>query len=66
MGRLPMKRKRRKEIFVAGGTGSAGNLATGMYLVVPGETFNQDYSYKYTFTPYLTALPGNLYAQGRH
>lgn len=63
-GKITDETQKTEEIFVAGGTGSAGNLATGMYLVVPGETFNQDYSYKYTFTPYLTALPGNLYAQG--
>lgn len=38
-------------------------LRTGMYLVAPEAAFNADYSYKYTFTPYLTALPGNAYAQ---
>ncbi len=38
------------------------DLETGMYLVVPQATYNQDYSYEYTFTPYLTALPGNTYA----
>ena len=63
-GKITDETQKTEEIFVAGGTGSVGNLATGMYLVVPEETFNQDYSYKYTFTPYLTALPGNLYAQG--
>ncbi|MEZ3485449.1 MAG: hypothetical protein K1W22_02320 [Lachnospiraceae bacterium] len=48
-----------------GETASArfANLETGMYLVVPETTFNTDYSYEYTFTPYLTALPGNAYAQ---
>ena len=39
------------------------DLNTGMYLVVPQAAFNTDYSYEYTFTPYLTALPGNVYAQ---
>lgn len=39
-----------------------GDLHTGMYLVVPEETFNSDYTVKYQFTPYLTALPGNAYA----
>lgn len=38
------------------------NLATGMYLVVPEATYNTDYTTRYTFTPYLTALPGNPYA----
>lgn len=38
------------------------DLRTGMYLVVPEETFNSDYTVKYMFTPYLTALPGNAYA----
>lgn len=48
--------------------GSAGvaeatfdNLETGMYLVVPQETFNPDYTVKYVFTPYLTALPSSAY-----
>lgn len=39
-----------------------GNLSVGMYLVVPGEAFNDDYTVQYTFAPYLTALPGNEYA----
>lgn len=39
------------------------DLNTGMYLVAPQAAFNTDYSYEYTFTPYLTALPGNVYAQ---
>ncbi len=38
------------------------DLHTGMYLIVPAETYNSDYSVKYVFTPYLTALPGNAYA----
>ncbi len=48
-----------------GSTGAVGasfeNLGTGMYLVVPEETFNSDYSVKYVFTPYLTALPSSAY-----
>lgn len=38
------------------------NLRTGMYLIVPEDTFDSDYAVKYLFTPYLTALPGNAYA----
>lgn len=48
---------------VSDGTGAIEGLATGMYLVVPAETYNKDYSYLYKFTPYLTALPGNNYYQ---
>lgn len=36
-------------------------LETGLYLVVPRETFNPDYTVKYLFTPYLTALPSSEY-----
>lgn len=36
-------------------------LATGMYLVVPEETYNLDYTVLYKFTPYLTALPSSVY-----
>lgn len=36
-------------------------LSTGMYLVVPAESYNADYTTKYKFTPYLTALPGSEY-----
>lgn len=42
--------------------GTITGLDTGMYLVVPADTYNKDYSVKYTFTPYLTALPNNPYA----
>lgn len=42
--------------------GTIRDLATGMYLVVPAETYNKDYTVKYVFNPYLTALPGNPYA----
>lgn len=49
------------DIEVAGGSGTAEGLEAGMYLVVPEETYNTDYSYLYKFTPYLTALPGNDY-----
>lgn len=38
------------------------NLETGMYLVVPQATYNADYSVKYVFAPYLTALPSSEYA----
>lgn len=43
------------------GVAEFNNLATGMYLVVPEETYNTDYTTKYTFTPYLTALPSSEY-----
>lgn len=46
---------------IAGGSGTIKGLDTGMYLVVPQNTLNADYSYEYQFTPYLTALPGNNY-----
>lgn len=36
-------------------------LETGMYLVAPQETFNPEYTVKYVFTPYLTALPSSAY-----
>lgn len=39
------------------------DLDVGMYLIVPQETFNGDYTRKYVFTPYLTALPSSDYAQ---
>lgn len=34
-----------------------GDLPVGLYLVAPEDTYNPTYSYKYIFTPYLTALP---------
>lgn len=37
-------------------------LSTGLYLIVPAESYNDDYSVKYMFTPYLTALPSSEYA----
>lgn len=51
---------------VQNGVGSISDLATGMYLVVPAETYNTDYSYLYQFTPYLTALPGNNYYENEN
>lgn len=63
-GKIADDTQKAAEMTVTGGTGTAKGLETGMYLVVPEETYSQDYSYIYTFTPYLTALPGNLYAQG--
>ena len=48
------------------GTGTAKGeitgLTPGLYLVVPKESYNPDYSVLYTFTPYLTALPSSSYA----
>lgn len=38
-------------------------LDVGMYLIMPQETFNSDYTRKYVFTPYLTALPSSDYTQ---
>lgn len=38
-------------------------LDVGMYLIVPQETFNSEYTRKYVFTPYLTALPSSDYTQ---
>lgn len=38
------------------------DLPVGLYLVVPEETYNPDYTVQYTFTPYLTALPSSDYA----
>lgn len=47
------------------GTGKAEgvfeNLNPGMYLVAPAEIYNTNYSVKYVFTPYLTALPSSEY-----
>lgn len=51
---------------VEAGVGMQDGLATGMYLVVPEDTYNVDASYLYKFTPYLTALPGNLFYQGEN
>lgn len=38
-----------------------GDVETGLYLVVPEDTYNPTYSCKYIFTPYLTALPYREY-----
>lgn len=37
------------------------DMEVGLYLVVPEDTYNPEYSNKYTFTPYLTALPTYAY-----
>ena len=60
-GKLTEDSKADATISVENGTGTATELPVGMYLVVPQETYNTDYSYLYQFTPYLTALPGNDY-----
>lgn len=60
-GKLTESSKAAADIEVVNGTGTADELKAGMYLVVPEETYNKDYSYLYQFTPYLTALPGNDY-----
>lgn len=41
--------------------GKIEELTPGLYLVVPEETYNPDYTVQYTFTPYLTALPSSSY-----
>lgn len=46
---------------MAGGTASFSGLTPGMYLLVPAEAYNSDYSVLYQFTPYLTALPSSDY-----
>lgn len=38
-----------------------GGLGVGMYLAAPQDTFNDDMTVKYVFTPYLTALPSSEY-----
>ena len=60
-GKLTDSSEAAADIEVINGTGTADELKAGMYLVVPEETYNKDYSYLYQFTPYLTALPGNDY-----
>jgi hypothetical protein len=42
--------------------GTIGDLATGLYLVTAEPVYNKDYTAEYTFSSYLTALPGNAYA----
>ena len=49
---------------IQSGTATFTGLAPGMYLVVPETTFNLDYTVKYSFTPYLTALPSSAYTTG--
>lgn len=49
--------------IVNGSPAVISGLGVGMYLIVPQETFNSDYTRKYVFTPYLTALPSNDYTQ---
>ena len=57
-----------KNVVPAAGEGVSGasaeftGLSTGLYLIVPAESYNDDYSVKYKFTPYLTALPSSEYA----
>ena len=49
--------------IVNGNPAVISGLGVGMYLIVPQETFNRDYTRKYVFTPYLTALPSSDYTQ---
>ena len=41
--------------------GVIGGLTPGLYLVVPEAAYNPDHTVRYTFIPYLTALPGSEY-----
>lgn len=52
-----------KETIQAGKAVFTG-LTPGMYLVVPETTFNPDYTVRYSFIPYLTALPSSTYTTG--
>ena len=45
----------------AAGTARFTNLTPGLYLVAPEESYNPDYTVRYAFTPYLTALPSSAY-----
>lgn len=47
-------------VTLANGTGTATNLATGLYLVVP-EAVKSDI-FVYEFKPYLVSLPNNYYS----
>ena len=49
---------------IQSGEATFTELTPGMYLVVPETTFNLDYTVKYSFTPYLTALPSSTYTTG--
>lgn len=51
------------ENIVNGSPAVISGLDVGMYLIVPQETFNSNYTRKYVFTPYLTALPSSDYTQ---
>ena len=46
---------------ITGGKVEFNEMTPGMYLVVPEETYNADYTMLYRFTPYLTALPSSEY-----
>lgn len=50
-------------VIANGNPAVISGLDVGMYLIVPQETFNSDYTRKYVFTPYLTALPSSDYTQ---
>ncbi len=42
--------------------GTLDGLKPGLYLVAPEASHNPDYTVRYAFTPYLTALPNSEYA----
>lgn len=54
---------RKESESLAAAQGKIEGLMPGLYLVVPESAYNPDCTVQYTFIPYLTALPGNEYAQ---
>lgn len=64
-GTVPVDQQNVVPDTAAGAKGASAvfsGLSTGLYLLVPAESYNDDYSVKYKFTPYLTALPSSEYA----
>lgn len=60
-GVTPVDQKNVVPGSVSGASAEFTGLSTGLYLIVPAESYNDDYSVKYKFTPYLTALPSSEY-----
>lgn len=59
--KLSEKKNPDAELAVKGGKAKKAGLSTGMYLVDAEPTYSKDYAYQYKFSPYLIALPDNLY-----